>query len=535
MLSKSQQRILRSRIFRHLDGIAVAFSAHALKQKGVLDYLLERGKCEISELTEKFQANEGYLNVGLRSLASQGWLKREVDNQTNRIELTINKKSPIAFELIEFYGEAIKFLKEHHSLSPDKLSTESKQQFFKLLTSIEKDFHLPPPKNEHEREVREQIRTHIEGNLAGPLTVMLAMGGMFHKYFMEASFSPDEYHEDAHSFEQILDFFTRLGWFNKGNATFQFTDEGLFFAKRASAYGVTVSYLPTFRKVDELIFGNPEILVSQAGEEEKHVDREMNVWGSGGAHSAYFKKVDEIIIDLFNRPINEQPKGVLDMGCGNGAFLIHIFDVIEQRTYRGKILDQHPLLLVGADYNQSALKVTRANLIKSDIWAKVVWGDIGDPDQLASNLRQDYGIEMEELLNVRTFLDHNRIWKNPLHTTDRISSSSGAFAYRGKRLNNNLVEDSLLEHFKNWAPFIHRFGLLVIELHTLPSELTAANPGRTPATAYDATHGFSDQYILEAEVFIRIAEEAGLQRDERLKARFPDSELATISVNLLKG
>lgn len=535
MLSKSQQRILRSQIFRHLDGIAVAFSAFELKQKGVLDYLLEKKQCDISELTEKFRTNEGYLNVALRSLASQGWLDRKVDNQNNHIELLVNEKSPMAFSLVEFYGPVISFLKNHVSLSPDKLNAESKDEFFKLLASVESDFNLPEAKTELENEIRQQIRTHIVGNLAGPLTVMLAMGGMFHKYFMEASFSPDEYHEDAKSFEKILDFFTRLGWFNKRNSTFQFTDQGLFFAKRASAYGVTVSYLPTFRKVDELIFGNPEILVSKAGEDEKHVDREMNVWGSGGAHSAYFKKVDEIIIDLFNRPINEQPKGVLDMGCGNGAFLIHIFDVIEQRTYRGKILDQHPLLLVGADYNQSALKVTRANLIKSDIWAKVVWGDIGDPDQLATNLRQDYGIEMEELLNVRTFLDHNRIWKEPEHPTGRISNSTGAFSFRGKRLSNNLVEDSLLEHLKNWAPYIHRFGLLVIELHTLSAELTAENIGKTPATAYDATHGFSDQYILEAEVFIKIAEEAGLYRDERLKSRFPDSELATITVNLLKG
>ena len=79
---------------------------------------------------------------------------------------------------------------------------------------------------------------------------------------------------------------------------------------------------------------------------EKHVHREMNVWGSGGAHTTYFKVIDEVIIDLFNRPIEEQPKGILDMGCGNGAFIEHIFDVIDKQTLRGKILDEHPLLLV---------------------------------------------------------------------------------------------------------------------------------------------------------------------------------------------
>ena len=97
---------------------------------------------------------------------------------------------------------------------------------------------------------------------------------------------------------------------------------------------------------------------------------------------------DDIIIELFNRPIEDQPKGIVDMGCGNGAFLEHLFNVIEQRTIRGKMLEEHPLFLVGADYNQAALSVTRANLIQADVWAKVIWGDIGRPDILAADLEQ---------------------------------------------------------------------------------------------------------------------------------------------------
>ena len=132
--------------------------------------------------------------------------------------------------------------------------------------------------------------------------------------------------------------------------------------------------------MDELIFGNPNIFRSSIPNAlEIHVDREMNVWGSGGAHSAYFKKIDEVVIELFNKPIAEQPKGILDMGCGNGAFLIHLFEVIEQRTKRGALLEEYPFFLVGVDYNKAALKVTRSNLVKADIWAKVIWGDIGDP------------------------------------------------------------------------------------------------------------------------------------------------------------
>ena len=37
---------------------------------------------------------------------------------------------------------------------------------------------------------------------------------------------------------------------------------------------------------------------------ERHVNRQINVWGSGGARNTYFK-IDKIIIDLFNLPIKK--------------------------------------------------------------------------------------------------------------------------------------------------------------------------------------------------------------------------------------
>jgi hypothetical protein len=180
--------------------------------------------------------------------------------------------------------------------------------------------------------------------------------------------------------------------------------------------------------------------------------------------------------------------------------------------------------------------VTRANLIKADIWAKVIWADIGRPDLLADDLMENYGIDLKDLLNVRTFLDHNRIWEEPKHISmDRISQSTGAFAHKGKRVSNNLVEDNLVEHFNKWSPYVRNFGLLMIELHTIPPSVTATNLGKTAATAYDATHGFSDQYIVEISVLHKAAAEVGLYPDNQYFNRFPDSNTATVSINLLKG
>ncbi len=538
MLTKAEKRTLRADLFRYLDGIVTAPIAYALFKGGVLDYLIENEYIALSDLSNHFKANKGYLNVALRVICSQGWLDYyDLDNASGKVTYRVNANSADAFQLCPLYKDVVELLAISEKYHKRKFEREPFLVLEKIFNKYQRNYNIDFSANESTRHIQQQVLKHIEGCITGPTVVALGMSGMFHKYFMEASFKPEEFHEDAESFGRLLDFFVFLEWFQKKNGTYRFTEKGLFFAKRASAFGVTVSYQPMFRKVNELIFGDPRVLWDvPEGAPEVHVDRVMNVWGSGGAHSTYFKKVDEVVMALFNQPIELQPKGIVDMGCGNGAYLEHLFDVIQQRTLRGEMLDDHPLFLVGADYNEAALKVTRSNLIKADIWAKVIWGDIGRPDLLAEDLRENYGIELEDLLNVRTFLDHNRIWVEPAERTpNRLSQSSGAYAFRGKHLTNNEVEDNLLQHLKKWAPYVHKFGLLVIELHTIPPERTAKNLGRTAATAYDATHGFSDQYIIEVEIFNRIAAEAGLVPDERYFCKFPESELATVSINLLRG
>lgn len=536
MLSTSEKNQYRSELFRHLDGIGVAPVAFALKEKGVLDLLVKEKSISLEKLSTTFQTNEGYLNVGLRLLASQGWLHHTVDNKEDKVTLSTTKDSETAFSLFDRYQDVSTLLKISEEYHPRDFEDGQFAAMSKIFNKYKNGDYNAVAADENTQRIENQIKTHIEGVLVGPITVFLGMDGMFHKYFMEASFSADEFHEDPIKFSKVLDFLTFLGWFHKKAETYRFTDKGLFFARRSSAYGVTVSYIPTFRRVDELLFGNALIFKSSIPNAyETHVDREMNVWGSGGAHAAYFKKIDQIIISLFNKPIEEQPRGILDMGCGNGAFLIHLFEVIEQRTKRGEMLEEHPLFLVGVDFNKAALKVTRANLIKADIWAKVIWGDIANPKQLEADIKENYNIQLKDLLNVRTFLDHNRPWSPPKIEATQMSSSTGAFATCGKRISNSEVAQNLKEHFESWKPYISAFGLLLIELHTLDPKITQKNLGQTAATAYDATHGFSDQYIVELDVFQKVIEEIGLQSDPNHFSKFPNNELATVSIHYLLG
>lgn len=537
MISKQKSVILRSKLFRHLDGIVIAPTAYSLKKYGVLEYLLLHKKVNLATLAAEFNANEGYLNVALRGLCSQGWLKQQVDNQKNTITFEITDASEIAFSHFFLYEEAVALLHLSVNYHPKKFMTGPFVKLESMYKKLKKNFGIELSENKLVRTIQEQILTHIEGIIVGPTIVHLGISGMFHKYFMETRFKPEEFHQNHLNFERLLDVLADLGWFQIINDSYEFTEYGLFFAKRASAYGVTVSYIPTLSKLDDLIFGNPLVLKkSLSDKEEKHVDRAMNVWGSGGAHAAYFKVVDEIIIDLFNKPIQEQPKGILDLGCGNGAFLKHLFTVIENQTYRGTVLDEYPLKIIGVDYNEAALKASKANLIQADIWAKIIWGDIGDPDLLAQDLQEKYDIDLKKVLNVRTFLDHNRIWKTPAEIKNlRVSSSSGAYTFEGKRLENNLVSESLKQHIKKWTPYVQKFGLLLIELHTVNPKLVAKNIGKTAATAYDLTHGYSDQYILEVDEFEKVMRQAGLSSEEYGIRKFPNSDLATVSIGLFRS
>jgi hypothetical protein len=377
-----------------------------------------------------------------------------------------------------------------------------------------------------------QLRMHLDGAIAGPCVVALARGGVLEQ-LQRGPVDMDDLAGNTASLACIFDLLATLGWVSASSQRLSLTPAGDYVAQIATSYGVTVSYVPTLLQLPALLFGNPRLPRVDDHGNEALVDRGMNVWGSGGAHSTYFKGVDEVIIDIFSRPIAQQPHGICDMGSGDGTFLAHLYGVVRDRTPRGRMLDTHPLVLVGADYNKLARRVTSRTLRRAEIPVfAVVPGDINRPASLAGELEKR-GIDSHELLHVRSFLDHNRpyTWLGASARGSRRGESTGAFVYRGALLGADEMEENLVRHLRRWKPYIGRFGLLVLELHTLPPATVARHLDRTPAIAYDATHGYSDQYLVEAPVFLRCAREAGLVTDERCASAFPTPELATVTLN----
>ena len=507
---------MRSSIFKHLDGIALCPTFLSTHKKRLLNEFSEK-KTSLSYLAQKFKCNEGYLNVALRLFCCQGWLTQEICEN----DIYFKKNKDICFD--DIYNK-------YKIVEPIFSKTINYHTIFSDTDSITETILFDTIKEYLEHTIIDDslnIEKHLEGAILAPILVHFSRNN-FLKF--NEGFSLDFIKNNEWK-KIIKNLFIKSKLIDADTSTTEF---GEFIFKRASSYGVTVSYLETFKKLDELIFGNGNVLWEKAeGSAEIHVDRKMNVWGSGGAHRLYFQKVDEIIIDLFNLPIEEQPKGFIDIGCGDGALIEHIFDLIYYKTKRGKVLQDHPLLIIGSDFNYKALEVTEERIKKADIWANTAFGDIGDPENLAKRVKERYDINLEDLLNVRSFLDHNRIYTEPKNQPSISCKSSCAFSFRGKRIKNDVLMQNLYEHFKRWSPYLKKYGLLVVELHSISPEKTFEHLGENSMTAYDATHGYSDQYIIEYEYFLKAAEKANLYIEEKHENVFPNKITPIVSVNRL--
>lgn len=533
---EDEKAAVRATIFTHLSGIVLAPTVAALADRGVFR-LFDSSSAWITlgEICEHTHANRGYLLVALRLLASCGWLRQRTTASQSH-EYAITPEGLIAVRLAApLYREAISFIPKSLFLE-DFLYGKFDGPVLPSLQSLvarAKDRWLAMSEGDLvTARVAENIRGHLDGVLIGPAMVALARGGVLGR-LQQGAVEPRLLAGNQASLNCLFELLASQGWLERDADSVRLTSRGLYAAQIATSYGVTVSYLPMFNSLPTLLFGNARgPRVDESGV-ELLVNRGMNVWGSGGAHKTYFKKVDEIIIEIFNRPIGRQPQGICDMGCGDGTFLEHLYEVVKQKTARGKVLEQHPLVLVGADFNKVARRVAKQHLRKASVpVCHVIAGDINRPAQLGSDL-EALGLDVHDLLHVRSFLDHNRPYSRPANYVrgSRVGKSTGAFAYLGEEIPADELEENLVRYLRRWAPYVGRFGLLVLELHTLPPELAAANLRQTPVVAYDGTHGFSDQYLVELPIFLECAREAGLQADDRYHAKFPASELATVSVN----
>ena len=514
----------RKKLFLHLDGIALLPVFNFLLNKKIIHYLKEND-ATLDQITEKFKTNKGYTNICLRTLWSAGLLT--CNNDKKIFSFRNARKSFQAEAIISFKRELNDFINilTYYKDFNNIINMKNPSVYYNNLITC--NTHLDSIKMEiggrGPNLKNLAICEYFEGLLIGPIIAHLG--------FLNIISARGIHFERLNALEKIItNIFREHKYIDYLN---NFTEKGNFFFKRSASYGVTVSYIKTFVRLEDLLINNNYFIWERdVNGNEFHVNRAMNVWGSGGAHKFYFKKIDEIIINIFNKKIEHQPKGIIDIGCGDGTFLEHVYDLAINHSIRKNHIKEYPLKLIGVDINKAARDASRERLEKRNIDHLIIKGNISDPDSINRKLMKKFKLNLKDLLNSRTFLDHNRIYSDPKTENKLLKQSTGGFCFKGNYISSDQLGNNLIEHLSLWKPYINKHGIIILELHTIHPDDSNKYRGKNLSCAYDTTHGFSDQYLVEYDFYIYCCKKAGLKLKDNFL--FPNEKIPTVSVGYFK-
>lgn len=261
------------------------------------------------------------------------------------------------------------------------------------------------------------------------------------------------------------------------------------------------------------------------------IDRRLNVLASGNAHKTYFAAAQALVRRVFDdTPVAGQPRAIVDVGCGDGTWLRALSALVD-RTSRGRVRDRHPLLLIGVDVDQRALTIAADRC--QDLPAVFLLGDIGRPDQILQDVAATTGLDADDLLHVRAFVDHNRSIAVSSDNAETVElGATVSVDAEGSLVADHAIRDDWVRHYSRWREHTGRHGILVIEGHTLPSDELVRRRGGAHALAFEYYHGLSGQSPMSYTAFQDAVRAAGLG-PVIAPQTFQRGETPTTSVQLL--
>jgi hypothetical protein len=493
---------VRDSVFRHVDGMAIGSTMAALSERGALKILADSSRTRFAELSGELAAHEGFLRVAIRLLADQGWVRLCGEPGADGLAIVPTDDGRAVFtRLAQGYPAAARFLPAAERISDILDGAGEPDALGHYAGLMRREWELPS--RAVPGDARQQVLAHLNGHLLAPLMFALTRRGVLRPGAdMPLGDGPLRYAAGILAWQ---------GWVQTSGNTAWLTPEGELAVSFAPQYRYPIVYLPLLRRVPELVFGDP--CPPSAGQ-ETHLDRELDVRFSGDVFSAMCREPFlDMALPLFDRrPVERQPAMVVDMGCGDGTVLATLHAAVLDGTERGRVIRDHPLVMVGVDPSPVAREITASRLSAEGIPHVVLDGDIADPERLRRDLAER-GLDARSALHMCKSAIHDRAYREPGEPVPAQSPppvSYGAFALPdGSAVSATDMALSLAELFRSWLPLTRKHGWLVIEAHAVPSATAARLMGQTVATVMDATHGYSCQYPVEPEVFAWAARAAG--------------------------
>ncbi len=500
------------RLCRHTDGLGVGSTVAALQGSGILAAIAGGGVRDVAELSRSFAAREGFLSVALRLLADQGWVSLERRRGQATIAVTQRGRSVLPHAdhyrpVEELLGCAARLVRTPVTV----LDTATSRSLERACALLEADWGLSP---DLPAEVRGQIGPHLDGHLVAPALVRLIRTGVLVGDEDRVRLPADDAAAlaEAHLLLRIL---RSQRWICDvdRHAGLALTDPGRLAVSWSAQYWYPLSYIATFRRVPELLFGgSPAGWTTAPPHHEPHIDRALDLDFSGEVFSTSCEAPTlELVLPLFDaRRCRDPPTLIVDTGCGDGRLLEAVHRGVDRRTRRGRDTTRAPPFAVGVDSSAVARTATAERLSAANIPHTVIDGDVGQPEAIVAALSAR-GLDPTKALHLSKSVFHDRSIAedaDPPPTT--WPHVDGAFARPdGSTITPSAVAADLRALLRRWREVVSGHGMVVIEVHAIATEITARALGQTFYTALDAGHGYSHQYLVGAEVFAWAVAEAG--------------------------
>lgn len=517
--------------FLYQDGLTLAATLRGMEAIGLLRP--ESAGLTINTIQPGLTPSGfAHLRIGLYTLTQAGWLRSLPAStpETARLDWSPAGRSALAYrDLYLRLGDYLAHFAESDADSWSSTWSPELQREFAALTALAGDRWtlgaLPD-------DLHKVMTAHFDGALAIPALLWMEAQGLLQ--------APSPQHcgpavPPGPFGAALIRLLGIIGWVQPD---LRWTPHGRESLSHVPHLGLAGSYLPLFARLPDCYGGGPDsAAVATADGREWHVQRALNVRASTAAHGRYFADADAIIAAVFDRaPVESQPRFLLDIGCGDGAWLARVAALVARDTLRGRHLAEHPLILIGADPSPTALDRARATLAAAPVDTLFLPGDVADPDALATALGQ-HGLAMTDGLHLHAFVDHDRGLQGPAPPQPGATTETPYLDNHGEAVGEAAVEADLAAHFRRWAPHIGRHGMVVLEGHSIAATVTARHPGALHAIAFEAYHRYSRQYPVERHAFVRALRHAGLRRAATGGRHYPTSRpFVSVSIDhLLPG
>ena len=233
----------------------------ACRQAGVFAVLQSEGPLSAEELSARLGANLGPLSAAIRLLKSLQWLSHDT---TGRLVLT-----PRAGAVACIPANSLSLYRM--DIAATLAGSPGTGALAGWIERCTDGWAIDDP----------DVAGLLDGMIIVPLLLALRARQVIDEH---GSFHPDRLCPPLQ--HPVSTLVQAKGWTRADGTP---TPQGRFFAERAQVMATTASYRPMLAAMPDLLFGDPRPVFDRDAEgHESHVDRSLNVIGSGFQHRAIF-------------------------------------------------------------------------------------------------------------------------------------------------------------------------------------------------------------------------------------------------------